>query len=113
MALSRLDSPAALSSIYGLNMPVTANWDTSAQVPYDVDNSAAAGAFTRVAYRMVLGAETVWGEMDAFTTDKTKLGIPTDWIFDQDVRGERRDVRHEGGQSVQAPSPELGRRPSR
>lgn len=83
------------SIVYGLNLPtngqngnnfgIAANLDAA----YDVNNSAGAGAFTRVAYRLVLGAavapEEVWVEMDAFTADKTKLGVPSDWVFDQAV----------------------------
>ena len=71
--------------VYGLNIPVAADYNVPADVPYDIDNSAGAGAFTRVAYRLVLDAEEVWVEMDAFTANKNQLGLPVDWIFDQAV----------------------------
>jgi hypothetical protein len=71
--------------VYDLNVPVGADYNVPTDVGYTTDNSGVAGAFTRVAYRMTLGTESVWVEMDAFTTNKAQLGIPVDWIFDQEV----------------------------
>jgi hypothetical protein len=69
--------------VYDLNIPANgANWDVPANVPYTTNNSGVVGAFTRVAYRMTLNAQTVWVEMDAFTANKGSLGIPVDGVFD-------------------------------
>ncbi|MDB4935655.1 MAG: hypothetical protein JWP87_2627 [Labilithrix sp.] len=69
--------------VYGLNIPTGAlDYNVPANVAYDIDNAGAAGAFTRVAYRLVLGTEEVWVEMDAFTATKSNLGVPVDAIFD-------------------------------
>jgi hypothetical protein len=57
------------------------DWNAPADITYAVDNSAVAGAFTRVAYRLILDTSEVWVEMDAFTTDKTQLGVPVDAVF--------------------------------
>lgn len=72
--------------VLGLDIPTAADWNTVGDVPYDVDNTAAAGNFSRVAYRLVLGTEEVWAEMDPFTTSKAQLGIPVDWMFKQAVQ---------------------------
>lgn len=68
--------------VYGLDIPQTANWDTYANVPYDVDASASARAFDRVAYRFTLDANWVWAEMDPFTDVVRDLGVPVDVPFD-------------------------------
>lgn len=72
--------------LLGLDLPTAADWNVVGDVPYDVDHTATAGAFTRVAYRLVLDTEEVWAEMDAFTTTKSQLGIPVDWMFKQAVQ---------------------------
>lgn len=69
----------AFRIIYGLDIPVAVvNWDEVTDVPYDVDDAASAGAFDRVAYRLILDDEEAWVEMDAFTTVAAELGMPMD-----------------------------------
>lgn len=70
------------SIVYSLDIPLAADWNQTSDVPYAIDNSAAGGAFTRVAYKWTLDAETVWAEMDAFTVNKNELGVPATAIFD-------------------------------
>jgi hypothetical protein len=65
--------------LYGLDIPVSANWVLATDIPYDIDKSASAGTFSRVAYRLILDDQMVWAEMDAFTPDATKLGVPITW----------------------------------
>lgn len=65
--------------VYSLNIPAQGNMVTPA---YTVDNSAQIGSFSRVAYYMQLQTgsnepEWVWVSMDAFTSDATRIGIPT------------------------------------
>ncbi|MES2597597.1 MAG: GDSL-type esterase/lipase family protein [Verrucomicrobiota bacterium] len=65
--------------LYSLNIPSAGNMTAPA---YTVNNSAQVGPFSRVAYYMQLqtGSNTpefVWASMDAFTTDATRLGVPT------------------------------------
>jgi len=66
--------------LYTLEIPATGN--LNAGNPYLVDNSGVGGTFSRVAYYLELqqGAnpvEYVWVAMDAFTTNKAHLGVPT------------------------------------
>ena len=68
--------------VYGLDLPTNADWNVLADVPYDIDETAAVGSFDRVAYRLLLDDEEVWVEMDAFTNDAAMLGVPTDWVWD-------------------------------
>lgn len=65
--------------VYSLNIPDQGNLTAPA---YTVDNSAQVMPFSRVAYYMQLQTGTntpeyVWVSMDAFTTDATKIGVPT------------------------------------
>jgi hypothetical protein len=71
--------------VYSMIMPAGGTWTNLAAVPWAEDRTATTGAFTRVAYRLALDAEDVWIEMDAFTSDPTKLGVPMEWVFDVDV----------------------------
>jgi hypothetical protein len=71
--------------VLGLSIPLTANWQTAADVPYSDNASATVTPFTRVAYRLVLDTNEVWVEVDAFTQDATRLGVPVDWTFDVPV----------------------------
>jgi hypothetical protein len=71
--------------VYSMIMPAAGTWSSVAAVPWAEDRSASTGAFTRVAYRLALDAEDVWVEMDAFTSDPTKLGVPVEWVWDVDV----------------------------
>jgi sialate O-acetylesterase len=84
--LPKIDSALAMPELQGFrkvyetDLPVNAKY--AAEVPvYSTDNSASAGAFSKVAY--VLQLEDNSGSiryvatlMDAFTTDAKKLGIP-------------------------------------
>lgn len=71
--------------VLGLNIPTTSDYDVPTDVLYDYDDTATPGAFTRVAYRLVLGTQEVWVEMDAFTANKFQLGVPVDWVFDRAI----------------------------
>lgn len=68
--------------VYGLDIPPQPDWNAFADIPYDVDAASTIGAFSRVAYRLILDGEEVWVEMDAFTADATKLGVPVEWAWD-------------------------------
>ncbi|MFO0612868.1 MAG: hypothetical protein U0414_09785 [Polyangiaceae bacterium] len=72
----------AYEIVYGLDVPTAADWNAPADVPYDIDNATQAGAYTRVAYRLVLDDQDVWVEMDAFTANAALLGVPTTWTWD-------------------------------
>jgi lysophospholipase L1-like esterase len=66
--------------VYSLKIPNDA--DYSAGVPYDIDNHASTGPFGRIAYFLQfepIGAapQYVWVSMNAFTTDPSKIGVPT------------------------------------
>ncbi len=71
--------------VLGLDIPVIANWLTAASVPYSDNATASAGVFSRIGYRLILDTEEVWVELDAFTQDATRVGIPADWVFQQPV----------------------------
>lgn len=74
----------AFRLMFGLDIPApVANWDEPSDVPYDTDDSATAGAFDRIAYRLILDDEEVWVEMDPFTTDAAELGVPVDVLHDR------------------------------
>ena len=75
--------------IYDLDMPVKGNYAKN-PVPYNVDDAAKVGAFSRVAYYMELQKagepmQYVWVSMDAFTNDATRVGVPVGWQFVKDV----------------------------
>ncbi len=59
-----------------------ASWGTPSNVVYSTDNSASTALFDRVGYRMQLDSSYVWVEAKAFTGERTKLGVPSDWIWD-------------------------------
>jgi len=69
--------------VYRVDFPASVSWSQSSQVPYSVDNSAATATFDRVAYRLQLDGSYVWVDMPAFTTSRSQLGVPLDWIWDQ------------------------------
>ena len=71
--------------VLGLDIPVAADWNEASDVPYAVNRTGSAGAFSRVGYRLVLDDQEVWVELDAFTTDATRLGVPVDWTFQKPV----------------------------
>ncbi|WP_327086134.1 sialate O-acetylesterase [Nonomuraea sp. NBC_01738] len=67
--------------VYSLDLPERANWRNQA-VPYTFDRTAeVAGGFDRVGYCLELtgptGTQWVWTSMLPFTTDATRLGLPT------------------------------------
>lgn len=75
--------------IYDLDMPQIGNYAVN-PVPYNVDDAAKIGAFSRVAYYMELQKagepmQYVWVSMDAFTNDATRVGVPVGWQFLKDV----------------------------
>jgi len=67
--------------VYSLNIPNAPNY--SGGIAYTVDNHAGLGAFGRVAYYLELQAtnggplQYVWVSMNPFTTNLTKIGVPT------------------------------------
>ena len=67
----------AWTMVYDLTLPVDSNWDILADVPYSLDASASAPAFTRIGYLFMLNGEWVWTEMDDFTTgNAARTGMP-------------------------------------
>jgi hypothetical protein len=71
--------------VLALEIPVTARWMTAAEVPYAQNDTAKVTSFTRVAYRLQLDADEVWVELDAFTTEIGKIGVPAEWVFQSSV----------------------------
>ena len=75
-----------------VELPVAGNFNASGSA-YTLDDRAATGFFSRVAYYLELQqagqpAQYVWAAMDAFTISKAKLGIPTlasGAVFQQNV----------------------------
>lgn len=66
--------------VYSVDIPAIGNFNSTN--PYIVDNTAASGTFSRVAYYLELehsggAVNYVWAAMDAFTLDRSALGIPT------------------------------------
>ena len=75
--------------IYDLDMPQIGNYAKD-PIPYNVDDAAKIGPFSRVAYYMELQKagepmQYVWVSMDAFTNDATRVGVPYAWQFIKDV----------------------------
>lgn len=69
--------------IFGLDIPAASgDWGVVGDVPYDVNEAGGAGAFDRVAYRLILDDEEVWVEMDPFAGNAAALGMPMDIIHD-------------------------------
>jgi len=69
--------------IFGLEIPPAGgDWNVLGDVPYDINNSASAAPFDRVASRLILDAEEVWVETDPYTANAADLGIPVDVIYD-------------------------------
>ncbi|MGI9243080.1 MAG: hypothetical protein ACR2RV_19945, partial [Verrucomicrobiales bacterium] len=69
--------------VYSLDIPATGNLSGGAgYAPYQVDRSAESGSFSRVAYYIELQKSGepeptfAWVSMDAFTTDRSKIGVP-------------------------------------
>lgn len=83
--ISNVAEAADYSLAYQLDIPATGqHWVNPSDVPYTINNTPVLSAypFSRVAYYMQLstpggGLQWVWVSFDAFTTDMTKIGIPT------------------------------------
>jgi sialate O-acetylesterase len=68
--------------VYKLNVPDKSNFQNDVPYVTDNSNSGSIGDFSRIAYYMELEHPTflsqwVWVSMDAFTTDASKIGVPT------------------------------------
>lgn len=79
--LNNVPESACYTLVQSLDVPTTANFGAVA-VPYAVDNRAAIGPFSRVAYYIELqqdggDLQYLWASMDPFTADANKLGVPT------------------------------------
>ncbi len=79
--LNNVPESAEYSLAYSLDIPTAASYKTTAPA-YAANNSAAIGPISRVAYYMELQTPTgdlqyVWASMPAFTTDASKIGVPT------------------------------------
>lgn len=79
--VTNLPEADGFRTVYQIELPVDANY-AKAQPSYGVDNQAATGAFTQVAYFLELqkpgqARKYVFVSMDAFTDDVSKVGIPT------------------------------------
>lgn len=92
--VANVGAPAAgYHVVYSANLPVTGNFVSAGSGAYTLDDSAAIGPFTRVAYYLELQqgggpVRYVWVSMDAFTISRGKIGIPTaasGAVFQQNV----------------------------
>ena len=76
--------------VYELNIPVDADYSTT-QPAYTVNHSAQNfGMVESVGYYMVLDNDWVFASMSPFTTDQTKIGVPTvqsGAVYQQYVQG--------------------------
>ncbi len=78
--------------VASLNIPTTGNFNASSSA-YTFDERSATGYFSRVAYYLELQkpggpVEFVWTSMDAFTSSRSKIAVPTSLsgaIFQQNV----------------------------
>ncbi len=61
--------------VYELDIPVSPEYQY-APPAYTVDNSNDTPSFSRIAYFLQLDNDYVWVSMDAFTTDRKKVGVP-------------------------------------
>ena len=76
---ANVPASAGYQLAYSINIPATGN---ATSLSYSVNNSAAIGSFSRIAYYLELQTGTatpkfIWTSMNAFTTDPTKIAIPT------------------------------------
>jgi lysophospholipase L1-like esterase len=79
-AVANVAEAGEYSLVYSLNIPVSPNYGGG--VSYDIDLHSYLSGFTRVGYYLELQASNgpldyVWVSMDAFTTDITRIGVPT------------------------------------
>ncbi|MHA3773436.1 GDSL-type esterase/lipase family protein [Verrucomicrobiota bacterium sgz303538] len=68
--------------VYSIDLPTTGNLNAAGAAAYAVDDRAAIGLFSRVAYYLELQkpggpVQYVWAAMDAFTPNRGKIGVPT------------------------------------
>jgi lysophospholipase L1-like esterase len=81
--VANVGAPAAgYHLVYSANLPTIGNFVWAGSAAYTLDDSAAFGPFTRVAYYLELQqgngpVQYVWASMDAFTINRAKLGVPT------------------------------------
>ena len=81
--VANVGAPAAgYHLVYSANLPTIGNFVSAGSAAYTLDDSAAFGPFTRVAYYLELQqgngpVQYVWASMDAFTINRAKLGVPT------------------------------------
>lgn len=79
--------------VYSADLPVTGSFVSAGAGAYRVNDSAAFGNFTRVAYYLELQAaggpvQFVWASMDAYTISRAKLALPvgaTGAVFQENV----------------------------
>ncbi|MFO1497494.1 MAG: DUF642 domain-containing protein [Verrucomicrobiota bacterium] len=67
--------------VYSLRVPNQSDFN-SMGVPYEIDKHGSAGNFSRVAYYLEMqgaggAVQYVWVSMDGFTSDASKIGVPT------------------------------------
>ena len=74
---------AGFTLVYDLAIPNNLGTGPTGSPPYTTDNSGSItpGSFDRIAYFLKLddgnGPQFIWVSMDPFTTDPTKIGVPT------------------------------------
>ena len=69
--------PENYQQVYSWNIPTSVNYGNSSPT-YDVNNSAQQfGVVESIGYHLQLNDQWVWVSMDAFTSDLTKIGVPT------------------------------------
>jgi lysophospholipase L1-like esterase len=79
--LNNVPESAGYTLAYSLDIPTTVNYK-AALPAYSANNSAQIGPISRVAYYMELQTPTgdlqyLWASMAPFTTDVSKIGVPT------------------------------------
>lgn len=79
-ATNNVPEAANYKLVYSLDIPNVANYANG--VTYNIDQRADVASFSRIAYYLELqqaGGDLnyLWASMDAFTTDVSKIGVPT------------------------------------
>jgi lysophospholipase L1-like esterase len=82
--LANVPESSSYELVYSLNVPANGNLSGGAGfAPYDVNTSGSTDSFSRVAYYLELQKTGdpqptfVWVSMDAFTPDRSKIGVPS------------------------------------
>lgn len=90
--IAKVPEAAGYQLAYSVNLPATGNMQGgTGGFTYQTNYGASLAGFTRVAYYMELqktgDAEPsyAWVSMDPFTKDGTRIGVPTGWLFQQQV----------------------------